>query len=588
MTAPLFIASVTINHKISFTCAFYENLLIGSLSGKLLDKTVQSIHQNEWFNNPKFIEVQSETSSGMVNFYINYAQLANFAGSIAPELKESLTDVSTILGYSSLITQLQDKNISLSGYTNYYDSIPSIANALVKTDAGKLEAQNILPSETALFMSVNTSNFQLFYNDLLDQYQQFDSVGHHSYVSGIEKAEKWLDIDFNEILFSWIAGEFTLAKLQPQSNTRELDGILAVKANNIDDAKVHMNTLLKHIKKRTPVKFDQITYRNHDIHKLQMKGFFKLFFGKMMQGMEKPYFSYIDNYVVFSNSVNSLMNMIDDYLVGNTIARAPSFKSFFEQFDEKSNFSLFVQMPKVYQHLYYYSDASSKRSLKKNKNLLINFANIGWQLNANGNMFETILLAQHDENTMLYEELEAMQNDAEDLYIDEYVELKFKMRLDETFPWNEGHVNYYVSHPEKVQDSVLIHEGVMHDSIPQDLWRNYYFSSNISSAIPYDDGKVDGTAIFYFDDEEHTVKAEVKYNDDVIDGDYIEYYSNGRKKAELELDEGLFDGNAYYYYRNGQLKIEGKYKNGLRHGKWKYYTKAGDLISKESWKKGKE
>jgi len=515
---------------------------------------VTAINTKEWFNNQKFLEAQNETSTGMIDFYINYSQLPLFAGSIAPKLKESLENVSQILAYSSLNTQLKDENISLSGYTNYFDSIPSIANALVKADAGKLEVQNILPSETALFMSVNTSNFQLFYNDLLEQYKLVDSINYESYVSGIKMAENWLDLNFNDILFSWMAGEFALAKLQPQSNARELDAILAVKANNIDEAKAHMNTLLKHVKKRTPVKFDQITYRNHDIHKLQMKGFFKLFFGKMMQGMEKPYFSYIDNYVVFSNSVNSLMNMIDDYLVGNTIARTPSFKSFFEQFDEKSNFSLFVQMPKVYQHLYFYSDASSKRSLRKNKNLLINFANIGWQLNANGNMFKTILLAQHDESALLYEELEAMQSAAEDLYIDEYRELKFKMRLDETFPWNEGRVNYYVSHPEKVQDSVLIHEGEMKDSIPEDLWRNYYFSSNISSAIPYDAGKVDGTAIFYFDDEEHTVKAEVKYNDDVIDGDYIEYYSNGRKKAELELDDGLLDGNAYYYYRNGQLK----------------------------------
>lgn len=566
----------------------HENLLIGSLSAKLMNETVKAIHHNEWFNEDKFVEVKQEHSDGMVNFFINYSQLANFAASIAPELKSSLQSASEVLAYSSLITHLKDKNISLSGYTNYYDSVPSIVDALVKADAGKLEAQNILPGETAFFISINTSNFRLFYNDLLIQYQKVDPQTYNDYINGIEMAENWLDLKFDDVLFSWMDGEFALAKLRPQTNARELDALLAIKANDIDLAKAKMELLLKHIKKRTPVKFDQLDYKNHQIHLLQMKGFFKLFFGGLMEGMEKPYFAFIDNYVVFSNSVSSLMNMIDDYLVGNTIARSPSFKSFLDQFDDESNFSLFVQMPKVYQHLYYYSNASAKKSLKKNKNLLINFANIGWQLKANGQMFETVLLAQHDENALLYEELEAMQNAAEDLYIDEYRELNFKMRLDDTFPWKEGHVDYWISHPERVQDSIIIHEGEMRDSLPNGLWRNYYTSGNIQSSITYDDGQVDGMALFYFDDDDHTVKAEVEYDDDVLDGKYLEYYSNGRKKAELEIDNGQFDGDAFYFYRNGQIKIEGKYKNGLRHGKWKYYTKAGDLIDKESWRKGKE
>lgn len=566
----------------------YENLLIGSLSSKLTHQSISAVKEKSGFRHSKFMDVKQESLGGLLNFYINYNQIANFAGCFAPELKDALHDASQIMAYSALQTHLKDKNIKLTGHTNYYDTVPSIVNALVKAEAGKLEAHNILPSQTAFFISINTANFQLFYNDLLQQYQQVAPDVLNNYQSGLETAEKWLDVDFNDILFSWIEGEFVLAKQHPQSNARELDALMVIKANDIDLAKEKLDLLLKHIRKRTPVRFDQITYRNHHIHLLQMKGFFKLFVGSMMEGIEKPYFTYIDDYVVFSNSVNSLMSMIDDYLVGNTIARTPSFKSFIEQFDDESNFSLFVQMPKIYQHLYYYSDSETQKSLKKNKNLLINFANIGWQLNTNGQTFETTLLAKHDENALMYEELEKMQNAAEELYIDEYRNLQFKMRLDDTFPWKEGHIEYWVTHPDRVQDSLMVHEGEMRDSLPQDLWRSYHTNGQIKAAIPYDDGEVDGTAIFYFNDLEHTVKAEVNFNNDILDGSYKEYYSNGRKKVSLSIDDGLFDGEAIFYYRNGQIKIEGKYKNGLRHGKWRYYTKSGDLINKESWRKGKE
>ncbi len=566
----------------------HENLLIGSLSAKLINQSIEAIQNNHWFNDKKFIDVQQESISGMLNFYFNFHKIDDFAGCFAPDLKDAVYDASQIVAFSALHADLKDKNIRLTGHTNYYDTVPSIVDALVKAESGKLEAHNILPSQTAFFISINTANFQLFYDDLKQQYKQVAPNVYEDYMNGLSTAEKWLGLEFEDILFSWVDGEFVLAKQHPQSNARELDALFLIKTSDIDLAKEKMSILLKHIKKRTPVRFDQIDYRNHQIHLLQMKGFFKMFFGGMMEGMEKPYFTYIDNYVVFSNSVNSLMGLIDDYLVGNTIARTPSFKSFIEEFDDESNFSLFVQMPKIYQHLYYYSDKQTQLSLRKNKNLLINFANIGWQLKTNGQTFETILLAKHDENALLYEELEKMQSAAEELYIDEYRELQFKLRLDDTFPWGEGHINYWVTHPDRIQDSVMVHEGEMRDSLPHNLWRSYYTSENIKAAIQYDDGEVDGMAIFYFDNDEHTVKAEVNFDDDVLDGDYKEFYSNGRKKAILYLDDGLLDGEALYYYRNGQIKIEGKYKNGLRHGKWKYYTKSGDLLNKESWRKGKE
>jgi len=566
----------------------YENLLIGSFSSKLLNQSIKNIQQGAYFNAKEFVAVQQETANGLLNFFINYNLIDDYAGCFSPELRTTLSKTSQILAYSSLVIELEDKNLCLTGLTNYYDTVPSIVNALIKAKAGKLEAHTILPSKTAFFASVNTADFQDFYSNLLQQYKTIAPDIYNDYTKGLKTSEKWLGLEFDDILFSWLDGEFALAKLRPESNARELDALMVLKANDINLAKEKFEILLKHIKKRTPVKFDKIDYRNHQIHMLQMKGFFKLFFGGMMQNMEKPYFTYIDNYVVFSNSINSLMGMIDDYLIGNTIARTPSFKTFIEKFDNESNFSLFVQTPKVYQHLYYYSDSETKKSLKKNKDMIVNFANVGWQLKANGKSFETTLLAHHDENALLYEELEKMQNAAEELYIDDYRELKFKMRLDDTFPWGEDHINYWQTHPNRAQDSILVHEGEMRDSLPHGLWRNYYTTGHIKSVIPYDDGAVDGTAIFYFDDEQHTIKAEVNYNDDTLDGSYKEFYSNSRPKAVLSIDEGQLDGDALYYYRNGQIKIEGRYKNGLRHGKWKYYTKTGELLNKESWRKGNE
>ncbi|MBI9060649.1 MAG: DUF3352 domain-containing protein [Marinilabiliaceae bacterium] len=568
--------------------AIKENLLVGSLAPKLVDQCIETLKSGESFSVDKFTEVQQHNGDGMVKFYLNFNLLDNFAGAFSPELKESLKSVSEVMAYSALVANLEDKNIELVGYSNHHDSVPSLVDALVKADPGEMEAHHILPSKTAVLMDINIDDFDRFYNDFMQQYKTVDPHAFEEYHKGLRMSEKWLGVNFDSLLFSWLEGEFAMAKLRPESNARELDVLFAIKANDIDLARDNMSVLLKHIKKRTPVKFDQIDYRNHQIYLLNMKGFFKLFVGQLMNGMEKPYFTFLDDYIVFSNSVNSLMGMVDDYLVGNTLARNPGFSDFMKQFGNEGNLSVFVQMPKVYQHLYYYSDRETRKDLKRNRDLLVNFSNIGWQLKATGDLFETVLLAHHDENTLLYEELEEMQKSAEELYVEEFRELKFKIDTGEYFPYGEGHIDYWASHPERVQDSIIIHEGEMRDSLVQDLWRSYYPSGNIKSAVTYDDGLVDGTAIFYYDDKPHTVRAEVVFDDDVLDGDYKEFYSNSRLKAQLTTDGGLFDGDATYYYRNGQVKIEGRYKNGLRHGKWKHFTKAGELLNKESWRNGVE
>jgi antitoxin component YwqK of YwqJK toxin-antitoxin module len=99
--------------------------------------------------------------------------------------------------------------------------------------------------------------------------------------------------------------------------------------------------------------------------------------------------------------------------------------------------------------------------------------------------------------------------------------------------------------------------------------------------VHYKEGEVDGKAFFYFDKYPETKKAEMNFDQDLLDGLYTEYWSNGAVKAELEYKNGKLNGSAKYYYPTGKLKIEGKYKKGNKKGKWTYYDPKGKVIKKE-------
>lgn len=86
--------------------------------------------------------------------------------------------------------------------------------------------------------------------------------------------------------------------------------ILAIHSKDIDYAQDQLNYLSEQIRLRTPVKFRNINYNGYTINYLSLKGFFRLFAGGLFDRLEKPYYTIIGDYVLFSNSPAALTTTI--------------------------------------------------------------------------------------------------------------------------------------------------------------------------------------------------------------------------------------------------------------------------------------
>jgi len=364
------------------------------------------------------------------------------------------------------------------------------------------------------------------------------------------------------------------------SKTKEKDIIITIHANDIEKAKQGLKNITAQIQRRSPVKSEVIEYQNYQIHYLNIKGFFKMFLGKLFGTLEKPYFTYIEDHVVFSNSPATLMYFIDDYTKGNTLAHKEEFMNFKDGFSKKANVSIYVQMPKFYSHLKHFSNAEKRKGIVDNKNLILSFANLGFQLNSEKELFKTTLKANHNKDAAFLEELDKIELSADDIS-NSYIELlNFKINLTEEELKNNTF--YKVFNP----DSSIKAEGLIKDENISGLWRSYYKSGNIMNAVNYEKGKVNGTAYFYYDNQKENIKAQVEFDDNNIINKYLEFYQNGARKASVSYQKAKTNGEAEFYYNTGVLKIKGRYKDGLKSGKWKHYTLTGELIDKERWKKG--
>ncbi|PID88055.1 MAG: hypothetical protein CSB06_02215 [Bacteroidia bacterium] len=569
--------------------SFSDNLLLATFSASLMEKAIdQKANVNEenphWTQHADFTSVTERLRSReLFKLYINYRRLNDFSLAFLSEESEVFRILSESLTYSALDADLQDEIIALEGYTGA-DSVGGYLKALSEVEPGRISAWKIASEQTAAYLSMSFDNFDDFYKKLIGVYEKGNPEELADSKSKIGKLERLLGVNFQETFFNHFDNEIVMLKLRPLKNGDYEDISLLIKMKDIDAARAGLDKIMKRIKRRIMVvKFEPEIYKNHTIYCLEMPGFFKIFFGKMFEELDKPYFTYIENFVVFSNSKPDLKLLIDDYTEGNTLAHNPDFTDFKDNFANKANLSLFVRTPQIYQNLYYHSKPEDRKDITENKEFILSFEHIGFQLISDNQGFKTKLLGKHNPDAEKADKLQVIENEAfNDLFQKELESDSFALKLDQ-LPLEKDTL-YTLKNP----NGTLKIEGNIKNGKPQGLWRYYYPSGNLKAALNYTDGILEGTAYFYHDKAGKTLKAEAKYQNGTLHGNYFEFYKNGTQKTRFAYQNGKPEGFAQFFYPDGRKKIEGEYKKGEKHGKWIFFDRQGYKIGKERWRNGKK
>ena len=564
-----------------------DNLLVISFNDKLIKKSISESSNNYWENNKRFQKVSSEISENrLFSFYFNYNMLERFSRVYLSEENDYLKLFNNSLDFTAFNTFLENEQLTFEGYT-ILDSLPTYLTSLSKIEPASYNAYKILPKQTAFYMALTFGDSDAFFNELQSEYAYQNKAEYDEYNDNMKKVTDFLGLDLEKTLFSWIGEEIAVAKLRPSNKSRLEDIVIAIHTDNLDKAKGGMAEIMKRVKKRTPTKFDSKEYQNMTYYNLKLKGFFKLFLGNMFKDIEIPYFTYLDDYVVFTNSEIGMQTLIDSYVTGSTMAKDKGFVDLRDEFEIKANLTMFVNMPRIYQNLYYHSQRATRQDLEKNKDLILSFEQYGFQLVARDKeLLATTLIAKHNPNAAYDNLLTELELEATDgLNSLEYENLTFKITQEKYELGADG--NKQIKYEDN-KNLIYAEGGVLNKKV-FGLWRTYYKSGNIMCTSNYNDKEqIDGEVSFYWDSNLQTIKAEIVYKEDKIINLYREYYKDGDRKAEIRYKNGKADGVAKFYYPSGPLKIEGEFKKGVKTGKWKYYTKKGDLINLEKYRKGKK
>jgi len=562
---------------------FADNIMLVSFNGTVIQKSLEQLTDNHWQTDKKFTEIiQQIPGRKQFKLYLNYSMLNSFASTFLTTEDETISMLSSSLAYSIFNFEIADDLVTLEGFANLDTVGGSYVQALANVAPGKISAYQIMTNQAAAYISIAFDDYFTFYNNLMSEYSTNYPDDADDIETGLNLVKNIIKIDIENDLFAWIGNEVALFKIRPLSDlSKQEDIALVIHANDINLAKTGMENIVEQIRKWSPFRFKDYDHKGFTISYLKKKGFFKLFLGKIFEGIDEPYFTFIDDYVVFSNSKEVLHQIIDDYLTNQTLAGDEKFQDFIDEFDVKSNISAFINMPKMYPTLYFFTPLAKRNSLAENEELIKGFSRIGFQLISKSTFFKTTVLTQYDPNAYFEDLTQVIENETNaDLFTDYVDTLGFLFTLPDTI--SDGDYKEYFD----VDQRSIKHEGNIVNGTPDGVWRSYYESGNIKNSVTYSSGVPEGIAFFYYDDATNTQRAEVSFEEGVIVSTFKEYYNNGARKANILYKKGQKHGDAEFYYRTGEIKITGHYKDGLKNGKWKFFDENGNNIATEKWKNG--
>ncbi len=375
--------------------SFIGNVMLFSYDGELLREGIRQSGQPAITLDADFIAVHDEAdASDLYSVYLNYSTLNQLMGAYTSEPIEMLEGLDRILTYSVWDLRVEDEFVEMDGYVRQNDSIPSYLTVFDNAGKGKILAPEVLPGNTAMFTSLGFGDFLQLYRQLLQQTETDSPEDYEELMKRTRQLERILKIDIEEELLGWMTEEVVTAVV-PAGAVAPYSYYALLHFDDYEEVKSHLDRVSRQIG-RTMVRFEEKDYRGFPIRYLELKGFFKLFFQKLFSNIENPHYTYVDDYVVFSNDTTSLQFLIDRYLQGETLVNQEGFRPFMSEFDGRSNIFTYFQSQTFYGLMSESLDYEARRDLQKSREDFISFPHTGFQLSPGKDMYRTKLYMAFD------------------------------------------------------------------------------------------------------------------------------------------------------------------------------------------------
>ncbi len=472
-----------------------DNYLTCTYSHIVMHQCIDHLLATKLSDNQGFQTAYKQTTrNGMGQFYLNYKYLDEFSSVYLLNNSGLSEQLESEFEFTGLDLSLSENALKLEGFTTIAAS-ESYMRILQQHGNSRPTYQNVLSARTAYAQSIHLDDANGFYRDLIDlRSRQSGDVAEFKKLK--LKFEKTLQLKLEDDFLSWIGEEIVVAQnVANRTDLNEDNLVVAIKVNNLNNAQSKLALIQKQVKKRTPAKFKQLSYKSHTIHYLDLKGVFNLFFGKTFNKITKPYYTVIDEYVLFSNSPKTLVALIEDYENGQTLSNTKLFQTALKEMPKELSLFTFINTELLYPVLNQYVKTNQKADYHKNQKYFQFFKSLSIGFKSKGANFSNHVYCSFSQESIsepLYSSIaiDSIYN----TYIigDGSVEGLSDAELFNLEHFEKGRYSLYYPDGKTLKISAKVKNGLLHGS-----YEEFYRNSNIKIKGKYRKGKKTGLWKYY-------------------------------------------------------------------------------------------
>jgi hypothetical protein len=339
----------------SFSFAIHLNVVSFSQSLHLVESAVGQLGSGvSLINDKAFVDAISTAGTKInLNVLVNHAKIpAAFSLQIHPSQRSGFEWLANTSRWTELDLSVKDDAFYLNGFAQVSDSINSFYRVFAKQKPVKIGVTRVLPAQTAAFITLgisNLTNYLSSYREFLEKKGSLNAynvkINRFNQAVGFNIAELYSSFFGTELALTYIPFEgekygdcwFVVAEAQSQSLARqELTQAIEKYARK-------SNLSSRSFEKDFAVDRE----KSVKIYKFPLSGMHTNLFGGMFEIANDQYFTFIDSYVVFGSSVESLSRLILANIHNKQLAVEQSFVEFSQSLATESNFTAFISPAKA-------------------------------------------------------------------------------------------------------------------------------------------------------------------------------------------------------------------------------------------------
>ncbi len=341
----------------TMTFCVYENTLLLSESRLSLESSLKAYKEKSNLNQCADFQ-KINKSSGVVTIYMNYDRMSVVFQQVASEsFIASKREYPHYAGWTQFDLDYSAKT-NLVWFTGY--TIKDSTNALSeyiglfdgqKKVSGKLPS--ILPSTTAHFVAMGISDKSKYKT----QFEGYLSKNNFltSYQKNIQNLNNEFSLDSKvtilDLFYSWLDDELGLAVLPSTSDNMYENSYAIFEIENSEQVEMDFYGMLESYAKSHNESVKTTDYGDYTIYAMPILRLPQQLFGNLFSNVSAKYVAFLDSYMIFSNTEQSLEMFLNDNNRGATLAADMNYGRFEEKL--KSSYSLYtyVSIPRSIDYL---------------------------------------------------------------------------------------------------------------------------------------------------------------------------------------------------------------------------------------------